>query len=842
MISALIADVRYSLRGFARRPAFAAIVVLTLAAGIGLNVAVFSLFDQLMLRRLPVNDPAGLVNFIAAGPQQGSRACGIQGGCDELFSYPMFRDLEAADAPFSGIAASRLVPTNLGYRGRTAPGQVVLVSGKYFSVLGLVPALGRLLGPQDAAGAGEAATAVLSYDYWTSALGADPGVLGTTLVADGKHLEIVGVAPPGFEGTTVGNRALAFVPITLDWFDKPRLADRFSYWIYVFGRLKPGMTIDEAQAAINVPYRAAVNDIEAAMVRGLDGKELERFRAKSIELRPGPSGQSVAPNFARAPLAIFFAAAATIFLIACVNLANLMFARGATRMGEIAVRLSMGAARHRLFCLLGAEALLLAGCAALVSMPIALGVLRAVGALLPPYPIDSLDLTLSLRAFAVGFAIAALSAVVFALAPMLKLAGTDPAGTLQANGASRAFGGKGLGRFRFMLSTVQISLSMLLLVLAGLFTRSLANIARVDLGLRSDSLVTFTVEPSSNGYSAERSRQLFDRIEQELAAQPGVTDVTSSAVSLLDGEAWGRGVAVEGHAPEPNAAPSRNGGEVGGDHAYINYVGAGFLSTFGIRLLAGREFTEADSEGRPLVAIVNEAFAERFGLGRSAIGKRVATRGRVPNMEIVGMFRDTAYNMVKNPPVPQVVTPWRQELDASQMSFYARAHNPDALLAAIPRIVANVDPDLPANNVRTFASQIRKNVRTDWVLTTLAGSLAAIATLLAALGLYGVLSYTVAQRTREIGVRLALGAAPARVRAMVLKHVIGMIALGAPIGLLAAMLIGRLAAALLYGLAPTDPVALVAACVLLAAVAFGAGYLPARRASHVYPVVALRSE
>ena len=438
MLSPLLADVRYSLRGLARRPTFAAIVVLTLAAGIGLNVAVFSLYDQLMLRRLPVPNPTELVNFVGAGPKQGSQACGFQGGCDELFSYPMFRDLEAAEAPFTGIAASRLVFTNFGYRGRTAPGQVALVSGKYFSVLGLGPALGRLLGPQDAAVAGEAATAVLGYDYWTSALGADPGVLGTTLVANGKHLEIVGVAPPGFQGTTVGNRALVFVPITLDWFAEPRLADRFYYWTYVFGRLKPGVAIEEAQAAINVPYRAAVNDIEAAMARRADGKDLERFRAKTIELRSGASGQSVAPDVARVPLAIFFAAAATIFLIACVNLANLMFARGATRIGEIAVRSSMGAARHRLFALLGVEAFLLAAGAALLSLPIALAVLRAVGALLPPYPMNSPDLTLSLRAVVVAFAVAALSTVVFALAPMLKLAATDPASTFQANGAGRA--------------------------------------------------------------------------------------------------------------------------------------------------------------------------------------------------------------------------------------------------------------------------------------------------------------------------------------------------------------------------------------------------------------------
>jgi putative ABC transport system permease protein len=834
MLSNLLSDVRYALRGFARRPAFAAVVVLTLAVGIGVNVAVFSLYDQMLLRRLPVSNPNELVNFVGPGPQPGLRMCNNQGGCDEIFSYPMFRDLEDASTPFAGIAASRIVPTNLSYDGETSPGTATLVSGSYFSVLGIGPALGRVLDSQDARVVGEASTAVLSYDYWLNALGGDRAVLGKTLVVNGVPLEIVGVAPPGFDGATVGTRPQVFVPLTFDWLTLPgfgKLHDnRFAYWVYVFGRLKPGVSLEDAATAINVTYRTLLNDVEAGQAR-LPADQLEQFRAKAIELKPGAHGQSNASRTARTPLAVFFAATATILLIACVNLANLMLARGAARIGEMAVRGSMGAARHRLLGMLGIEALLLAGLAAIASLPVALGVLRGIGAFLPP-PMSAADLSLDGRACAAAFAIATLAVLVFALVPMLKLSGTDPGRVLQANGA-RSFGGKGLGRFRFALATSQIALSMLLLVLAALFTQSLANIARVDLGMRTESLLTFGVAPNLNGYGAERSGMLFDQLEQQLKEQPGVVSVASSSLELLSGNAFGFNVTVEGYEPPAGGATPTN----------VNYIGGDFLQTFGIPLLAGRDIADSDTMDRPLVAIVNQSFAAKYKLGDDAVGKRIRVNGS--DIEIVGLFRDTAYNQVKDPFSAQFALARRQSgaATAQGMTFYVRtAQAPEALLAAIPRIVAQVDPNLPATNVQTLSTQIRENVQTDWLLTSLASVLAGVATLLAAIGLYGVLSYTVALRTREIGVRLALGAEPTRVRAMVLTQVAWMAGIGLPAGIVAALLLGRLAAALLYGLAPTDPAAFVAACVLLSVVVLGASYLPARRASRVDPVVALRSE
>jgi predicted permease len=838
MLGSLLNNVRYALRGFAARPSFAAVIVLTLAVAIGANVAVFSLYDQLMLRELPVSRPAELVNFVSPGPKGGFVMCGGQGPCDETFSYPLFRDLENADSPFAAIAATRLIVTNVTFGKHTAPSSALLVSGRFFSALGVGPEIGRVLDARDAGVAGEASTAVLSYDYWSTALGRDPGVVGKTIVVNGRPLEIVGVAPRGFAGTTVGEHPEVFVPITFPWFGFPGMPpiheNRFADWLYVFARLRPGVSREEAQAAINVPYHAIVNDVDAASLP-MRPDQVEAYRAKTLELRPGAQGQSSAPRAARTPLAVLFAATATILLIACANLANLMFARGAVRIGEMAVRASLGAAPHRLLGLLAVEALLLAGGAAVLSLPVAYGAIHAIASLTPPYLMSRPDLSLNLRAVGAAFAIAALSGTIFALAPMLKLAATDAGPVLQASGA-RASGGKGLGRFRFALATSQIALSLTFLVLAAMFTQSLANVARIDLGMQTESLLTFGVAPNLSGYAPERSAQVFDQIEQALKQQPGVFSVTSSMVPILSGNAFGTVVTAEGYEPPTTGNTPTN----------LNYVGTDFLKTFGIPLLAGREFTEADATNRPTVVMVNQAFAAKYNLGPNPIGKRLGQglSGQL-DMEIVGLFKDSAYNLVKGPFAPLFVLPRRQSLQsgAQGMNFYVRtAQAPDALLAAIPRIVAQVDPNLPATNIQTLATQIRKNVQTDWVLTALSSALAAVATQLAAIGLYGMLSYTVAQRTREIGVRLALGAEPASVRAMVLRQVALMAAIGVPVGIGAALLLGRLATALLYGLAPTDSTAFAAAAVLLTAVVLAASYWPARRASRVDPVVALRSE
>jgi len=439
-------------------------------------------------------------------------------------------------------------------------------------------------------------------------------------------------------------------------------------------------------------------------------------------------------------------------------------------------------------------------------------------------------IVLDARMAAVALVIGAFSVVAFALAPMTKLVGADPARALQSGGA-RTFGGKGLGRFRFALASTQIALSMLLLVLAALFAQSLVNAARVDLGLRTESIVTFRLAPSLNGYSLAQGAQALEAVERALASQPGVTHVSTSSVLLLGDSQWRTNATIEGSNQTQNVL--------------ANDVGTGFFAALDIPLVQGRNFTEADTLDAPRVAIVNERFVERFGLGANPVGKRFSfDRSRPPDVEIVGVVRDAAYAYVKEPFVAQVITPRAQsENFGVGAAFYVRTTQPtDALLAAIPRVVASVDSSLPVIDARTFDSQVRRNLQTDWLLVTLAGVLATVATLLAAIGLYGVLSYMVAQRTREIGLRLALGAQAAGVRQMVMRQVVWMVVVGVPVGLVAAMLVGRLASSLLFGLAPTDPLAVAGAAVVLAAAVLGASYWPARRASRVDPVVALRAE
>jgi putative ABC transport system permease protein len=840
MLANLIADVRYCLRGFRLRPGFAVVIVLTLAFGIGVNVAVFSMYSGLLLRPLPVQDPGRLVNFSAPGPKPGGTSCNEAGSCDVVLSYPMFRDLERADGPFAAVAAHRPMKANLGYEGETASARGMLVSGSYFGTLGIAPALGRLLGPSDDRVDGEASAVVLGYDYWVTSLGADPAAIGRTLVVNGKPLEIVGVAPQGFKGTTVAWRYDVFLPITFRWLTAPRSIPNFdsrsNYWVYVFARLKPGVSLAEARAAIAPTYRAILSDVEAPLLTGITEQTREQFRAKTLELTPGARGQNAVRDGMGAPLALLLAATAIVLLIACVNVANLMLARGAARRGEMAIRASLGGAPRRLLGLLSIEALLLATCAALCSLPVALATLRALASFISEDIDIAAVLELNRAAAALSFGIAAVCAMVFGVVPALGLARTDPARSLNASGA-RATSGLSAGRFRRALTTAQIALSMTLLVLATLFAQSLANVGRKDLGIRTESLVTFTVAPELNGYSPQRSAELFDRTEQELGAQPGVVSVASSMVSLLSFSEYNYDVVVEGYEADPNVRTT----------AFYNFVGTGFLQTLGIQLLSGRDFSDADREGRPGVAIVNREFARRYRLGDDAVGKRIGLRDGpgddTLDIEIVGLIADTAYSNAKQPPSPQIIVPRRQARATGFATFYVRTtQSPGDAFRTVRNVVAALDPNLPATGLRTVEQQVEENTSLDRLIATLAAALATGATLLAALGLYGVLSYTIAQRQREIGLRLALGADGRTVRGMVLRQVGWMAGIGMPVGLAAAIVLGLAASSLLFGLQATDVRSLLLSVGVLSCVLLGASYFPARRASRVDPVVALRAE
>jgi predicted permease len=606
-------DLRFAWRQLLKRPALTTLVILMLAIGIGANAAMFSLFHQILLRPLPVPDPGSLVNLGSPGPKTGSMSCSGIGSCDYVFSYPMLRDLEREQTVFTGIAAHRGFGASISADGQAISGNGLVVNGDYFRVLQLSPALGRLIDRQDEPRVGEGRVVVLSHAYWQNAFGADPGVLGRTLIVNGQSMEIIGVAPAGFTGTTFGTRPQVFLPITMRWQMEPYfpLSDenRQAYWLYMFARLKPGVTADEAAQGINAIYRGIINDIEAPLHTTMSEQRLASFREKTLLLEPGARGQSSAPEQARVPLTLLFGVTALVLLIACVNIANLLLARGAARAGEMAVRASVGASRWHLVRQLLIEAGMLGALGCLASLPLAVATLGLIAGIMPA---SSEPIPIGLSGPAVGFAIvAALGTVLlFGLLPALATTRTPPGAVLKGQ-SGQPSGSRAMVRFRSTLVTAQISFSMVLLVLAGLFSQSLANVGRVELGLTPESVATFCVAPVLNGYEPERSAQLFDRLEEELAALPGVTAVASSMVPVLSGSQWGGNVTVEGFEYTPDT--DRN--------ASFSEVGSGYFRTLQIPLLAGRDFGTADVVGAPRVAIVNEAFAQKFGIGAEPVGR-----------------------------------------------------------------------------------------------------------------------------------------------------------------------------------------------------------------------------
>ena len=832
-----MANLTLAVRRLLKTPFVTAVAVISLALGIGANAATFSLFDQMLLRPLPVHEPERLVNLGAPGPKPGSTSCSQAGDCDAVFSYPMFRDLERQQRVFTGVAAHRGFGANLAYRRQTLNAEGMLVSGSYFPVLGVRPALGRLLGPDDDRTVGGHFVAVLSHAYWTTHLGADPAVLNAPIVVNGQTMTVVGVAPRGFDGTTLGAKPAVFVPITMRGLMSPGWKDfdnRRSYWAYAFARLKPGVELDQARVALNGLYRPIVNDVEAPLQERMSDATMKRFRAKEVTLEPGPRGQSSVHTEARTPLVFLFAITGIVLLIACANIANLLLARAAGRALEMAVRLSLGATRRQLLAQLLTESCLLALLGGVVSLVVARWTLAGIAAILPPDAIETLQLQLSLPVilFAGGLSIG--TGLLFGMFPALHSTRPDLVTTIRAN-AGQPSGARAAARFRTGLVTAQIALSMALLVSAGLFIKSLVNVSRVNLGLQIDNVVTFGISPELNAYSPQRARAFFARVEEELAAVPGVTGVSASLVPILSGSNWGSDVTVEGLRREPD----------GDYNASFNEVGPGYFRTMGVPLLAGREFAENDVVGAPRVAIVNEAFTKKFKLGRDAVGKRIGAGQKEDemNIEIVGVVQNAKYSEVKDEVPPLFFTPYRQDSTIGAMSFYVRtALSPDQLLRTIPAVIARLDPNLPVEEPKTLPQQVRENVFLDRMISTMSAAFAGLATLLAAVGLYGVLAYTVAQRTREIGVRMALGADAGRVRGLVLRQVAGMTLVGGAIGIAAALAIGRAAQSLLFELQGHDPAVVAASVGVLALVALGAAYIPARRASQVEPMQALRYE
>jgi predicted permease len=828
-------NLKLAVRTVAKSPFVTIVAVLSLALGLGANGAIFSMVNLTLLQSLPVADPSRLVNLEASSPQLGNNSCNQAGNCDEVFSYPMFRDLEKARTGLSGLAAHRSFGVNLAMAGQTPiNGNGMYVSGSYFPVLGVRPALGRLITPADDQAIAGSYVAVLDHAYWESQLASDPNVLGRTITVNGQDLTIIGIGPRGFSGTTIGTRPSVYVPITMRGvltlgaagFEQQRTLN----WVYLFGRLAPGVSVGQARAAINAVYSPILSDIEAPLHTGVSDKTLAQFKAKQIHLTDGRGGQSSVHVGAKTPLVLLFAITGIVLLIACANIANLLLARAAGRQMEMAVRLSMGATRRQLVGQLLTESLLLAVLGGLAAIPAAHLTLAGISGMLPPEVQRTIDFHLSGTAMLFTGALALATSLFFGLAPSIRSTRPDMITALRS-GAGHLSGGRAAARFRSGLVTVQIALSIMLLTCAGLFVKSLHNVGDVDLGLNPENVVRFDISPSLSGYDTTGAMAFVERASDALGAMPGIRGVATGLLRVLSGDNWGQHVSVEGFRKVPDTD----------DETSYNAVSPKYFEILGSPLIAGREFTASDNATAPKVAIVNEAFAKKFNLGRDAVGKRLSFDNDSLNIEIVGLVKDSKYSGVTSPIPPVAVVPYRQTGISSTTSFYVRTALPTAeTVRAIRETMRGLDPKLPIEDLKTLPQQVRENVFLERMMSTTSAAFAMLATLLAAIGLYGVLAYSVTQRTREIGVRMALGADRGRVRGMVLRQVGMMTAIGGAIGIAGAFVLGRGAAALLYHLEGDDPLVFAASAALLTLVAMAAGLVPAMRASRIDPMRALR--
>ena len=828
-------SLKFACRQVVLRPWLSAAVVFVLAVGISTTTAALSVFYQVVLRPIAAPEPERLVDLSETkGTNAGALICSPAGFCDisSAFSYPMFRDLEAGQSSFTGIAAQFGFRANVARESEALAGRGMLVSGSYFGVLAIQPAVGRLIGPVDEPKVGESAVAVLSYDFWQNEFGGASDVVGRTLTVNGQLLSVIGVTPQGFYGTTLGWRPQVYVPLTMRWAMEPTAmedeADRRSFWLSVFARLNPDTSLVQAQASMEAVYSGILSDTELGQQQAMSERRLL--------LQSNPQGQSAARLDATQPLSLLLAATGLLLLIVCINVSNLLFARGVSRAGEMAVRTSMGASRVRLITQLATEAAVLASIGALASVPILALTVWSIDALVPRGLANEISIAPDWATTMFAMAVTAFALAASASLPAWHTSAANPERIMKASSANYVGTLRGK-RVRAFLTTAQIALSLTLLVVAGLFFVSLANVSRVDLGLNPTSLATFSVSPEPSRYSPEQSELLYLRIREALEAEPGILGASAADVPILANGGWNLGMTLSGvEVPEE----VDNG-------VLMNSIRPGLLGVLQLPLLSGRDFTESDTEDSPPVAIVNESFLRRFGLGspQSAVGRYIRFTFLDTPIEIVGVAADAKYRSVKGPIEPTFYGANTQfagsNFSTGGYVFYVRADGSmDSALRAIPRVIASVDASLPVSNLRSMEEQIRENIYSDRLVTTLTAAVASLATLLAAFGLYAVLAFNVAQRTGEMGLRIALGAQGRDLTGLVVRPACRLALIGIAAGLIGALVAGRVIESLLFGVTGHEPVVFVAAALVVIAVVAVATYLPARYASRFSPMDALR--
>ena len=830
MIAQTLQDIKYTLRMLAKQPGFAAVVVLTLALGIGATAAIFSLTDKVLLQTLPVPKPEKLVLVSNYDPKEGLDRDG-----DSSWSYLMYKDLRDNNEVFSGVIARGGAQMNVSYGDQNARVTGELVSGNFFEALGVRPWAGRLFTQNDDVTPGAHPVAVLSYTFWESRFNKDLSLIGKTILINEHPVTVLGVTPPGFYGLSLGGNPDVRVPLMMTPVFNPlpptRLQSRRHQWLSVMARIKDGVSPAQAQASVEVLYRR-LRELESQnLPASASAFDRQQFMARRIALLPGAQGFRELQSLMRTSLWLLFGATIVILLILCANLANLMLARTTVRSQEIAVRLALGAGRIRLLRQWLTEGIVLSLIGGAAGVFVALWIRAGLMAFIPKDVRANLEGTFSWRLYGFILLTSIAVGVAFSLAPAVKAARQIMSPSL--GGESRSFTSAGkLFSLRSGLILAQVSLSLPLLVSAALLIRTLQNLRAFDTGFEKSNVLLASINPSLSGYSPEKSHVFYDELLRRTRSLPGVTAASLASDSPISG-GWDRlGLVIEGYTP-------REGERTSSD---VTWVSTDYFKSLGIPVLLGRDFADQDRLGSPKVAIVNEKMARHFFGTTDAIGKRIGL-DKTPDITIIGVVKDVTYVNLRENLRRHFYLPTTQEERLTNLTLHIKsAGDSEPVAAALRNEVKSLDPHLPLYEVMTLADEINQSLVQERLVTWLTSAFGVVATLLTALGLYGVLTFSVARRTREIGIRVALGAQRRDVMKLVVFQGVIITAAGIVVGLLASVGLSRVIATLLFGVSPTSVWTMAAVTAGLFVISLIACYLPARRATRVDPLVALRYE
>jgi predicted permease len=827
-------DLRDAVRRLRRTPGFAFAAVLSLALGIGANTAIFSLLDQVLLRRLPVRNPDELVQIAWNGDHHA-----VIMGHSGVVSYPAYREIRDSNDVFTGVLGRFRVSLSVAYAGQTEVVAGELISGNYFEVLGVGAAIGRTFTQEDDRVKNGHPLAMLSHAYWVSRFASSPDVIGKTLIVDGLPLTVVGVGQKGFDGIEVGYSPGVWIPIamkaqmTQGWFSEAvTLENRRTHWVQMLARLKPGVSRQQAQTALQPAFHAMLErELLEPGFEGASARDREQFLRSFLQVGPGGQGPPVFRAAYGTSLKVLSAIVGIVLLIACANVANLLLERALGRQREVAVRMALGAGTFEIIQSTLVESLLLASLGGATGLLVAAWMMDLLVGFVSndESPIRLLT-TPDTRVLLFTLVTCVATGVLFGLAPALASRRVDPAPTLKQDARTAAGGSRWM---RTSLVIVQVALSLVLAIAAGQFARTLINLRRVDFGLRTHNVVVFSVNPSLNGYDKPRSIEFYRNILARLRSAPGVDAVGASAIRVLDDDWWGGDIMAEGEPPASDPG-----------HPSFNLVSPGYLTALGIPLLAGRDFVPADATRKNRVALVNESIVRRYFNGRMPIGRRIAIdASSPPDIEIVGVMKDAKYTNVRDDINPQVFLNDDQNPEIQSIHVYLKsALPPDALYALARRTVKDLDGTVPIVGMRTMAAQADLTLARERMVTSLTAAFGLLALMLAAIGVYALMAFNVTRRTREIGVRVALGAQRGDVVWLVLRQILWLVAIGAIVGVPVAWGLSWLVRTELYGVQPWDWFTTATAALTLFGVAALAGFVPARRATTIDPIVALRTE